>query len=235
MTAGSTSGYVLEPSITGVPVAGGDGRMFPVRRVLCVGRNYAEHAREMGHDVREPPFFFGKAPDAVTTDPVVPYPPLTRDLHHEVELVVAIGREPASATPDALRAAIFGYAVGIDLTRRDLQAEAKKLARPWFLAKSFRGAAPMGPLVPAERAGHPRSGRIWLEVNGACRQEGDLAQMIWSVEEIMAEFLRYDRLLPGDLVLTGTPAGVGAVRPGDVLRAGAADLPVLEVRIGPAG
>lgn len=233
MTAGSTSAYVLEPAITAVPVAG-DSRLFPVRRVLCVGRNYAEHAREMGQDAREPPFFFDKAPDAVTTEPVIPYPPLTKDLHHEVELVVAIGSEPASASPEAARAAIFGYAVGIDLTRRDLQAEAKKLARPWFVAKSFRAAAPTGPLVPAARAGHPRQGRIWLEVNGELRQEGDLGQMIWSVEEIVAELSRYDRLLPGDLIFTGTPAGVGPVRPGDALRAGAADLPTLEVRIGPA-
>jgi fumarylpyruvate hydrolase len=234
MAAGPTSGYAIPPAITGVPVADGDGRPFPVRRILCVGRNYAEHAREMGHDAREPPFFFNKAPDAVATGPVVPYPRLTRDLHHEVELVVAIGREPASGSPEDARAAIFGYAVGIDLTRRDLQAEAKKQARPWFLAKSFEGAAPMGPIVPAERAGHPRTGRIWLEVNGAPRQEGDLAQMIWSVEEILTELSRYDRLLPGDLVFTGTPAGVGPVGPGDAMRAGAADLPVLEVRIGPA-
>jgi fumarylpyruvate hydrolase len=236
MAAATTSGYVLEPAVTAVPVAGTDGRLFPVRRVLCVGRNYAEHAREMGHHDREPPFFFNKAPDAVTSGPTIPYPSLTADLHHEVELVVALAREVAAeATAEQARAAIFGYAVGIDLTRRDLQAEAKKLARPWFLAKSFRGAAPIGPLVPAERSGHPRAGRIWLEVGGALRQEGDLAQMIWPVEEIMQELARYDRLLPGDLIFTGTPAGVGAVKPGDVLRAGAADLPPLEVEIVAAG
>jgi fumarylpyruvate hydrolase len=208
----------MPPQPVTVPVIGGG--TFAVRRVLCVGRNYAEHAREMGHDGREPPFFFGKSAEAVTTSARVPYPPATRDLHHEVELVVAIGRAGAAIPPERARDHVAAYAVGVDLTRRDLQAEAKRLARPWFLAKSWLGAAPTGRLSPVEAAGHPRRGRIWLEVDGTVRQDGDLAAMIWSVDEIVAALSAYDRLLPGDLVFTGTPAGVGALAPGSRVRAG---------------
>jgi fumarylpyruvate hydrolase len=194
----------------------GDSRRFPVRRVWCVGRNYAEHAREMGADPsREAPFFFMKAADAVAvgdSDPAriaVPYPSATADLHHEVELVVALG-------PGAT---VFGYAVGIDLTRRDVQAEAKDKRRPWDMGKSFPGAAPVGPLHPAAAIGHPRRGAVRLSVNGRPRQEGDLGQMIYSVDEVIGHLSRYQTLLPGDLVFTGTPAGVGAVGPGDVMEA----------------
>jgi fumarylpyruvate hydrolase len=197
----------------------GKSGTFAVRRVFCVGRNYAEHAKEMGHSGREPPFFFGKAAEAIATAAEVPYPPATKDLHHEVELVVAIGREAAAIGADKVRSHIAGYAVGVDLTRRDLQAEAKRLARPWYLAKSWVGAAPLGSLVPVEAAGHPRRGRIWLEVNGTVRQQGDLAEMIWSVDEVLAALSAFDRLLPGDLVFTGTPAGVGPLVPGDRVRA----------------
>lgn len=216
-----------------LPVAGG-GR-FPVRRVFCVGRNYAEHAREMGHSGREAPFFFGKCAEAVTTAERVAYPPRTADLHHEVELVVAIGVGGRDIAAAGARAHIWGYAVGIDLTRRDLQAEAKKLARPWHLAKSWVGAAPMGMLEPASRIGHPRAGRIALAVGGALRQQGDLAQMLWSVEEILAELSRFDELLPGDLVMTGTPSGVAAVQPGDRLLAEIEGVGRLTVEIAAAG
>lgn len=213
-----------------IAVAGTADR-FPVRRVFCVGRNYAEHAREMGHDERELPFFFGKAPEALIEGRRVPYPPMTRDLHHEVELVVAIAAEAFDITADRARHCIFGYAVGVDLTRRDLQAEAKKLARPWYLSKSWIGAAPIGPLVPASILGHPRTGAIWLDVNGRRRQQGDLSQMIWSVEDIVAHLSRYDRLLPGDLIYTGTPAGVGPLQPGDQVAAGIEGLPRLEFTV----
>lgn len=212
-----------------LPVEG--GASFPLRRVFCVGRNYVEHAREMGHSGREVPFFFAKCAEAVTTAGRVAYPPCTADLHHEVELVVAIGTGGQDIEVGVARAHIWGYAVGIDLTRRDLQAEAKKLARPWYLAKSWVGAAPMGMLQPASRIGHPRAGRIALAVDGEVRQAGDLAQMIWTVDEIVAELSRFDALLPGDLIMTGTPAGVGAVRPGDRLQAEIAGVGGLEVEI----
>jgi fumarylpyruvate hydrolase len=208
--------YVIDAGEREVlPVAGTDGT-FPVRRVFCVGRNYAEHAREMGHDPdREPPFFFAKDAAALTLAREVPYPPATKDLHHEFELVVALGTGGENIPAARAQEHIFGYAVGIDLTRRDLQAEAKRLARPWYLAKSFVDAAPIGPLQPAAAIGHPRRGRLRLAVNGEPRQEADLAQMIWSIDEMIAILSRHDRLLAGDLVFTGTPAGVGPVRPGD--------------------
>lgn len=214
-----------------LPIVGSDQR-FPVRRVFCVGRNYAEHAREMGHDPnREPPFFFGKDAAALTTAERVPYPPATTDLHHEVELVVALAKGGQDLLPEQVRDHVFGYAVGIDLTRRDLQAEAKRLARPWYLAKSFLGGAPIGAIQPAGAIGHPQSGRIRLSVNGALRQDGDLTQMIWTVEEIAAILSQFDRLLPGDLIFTGTPAGVGAVGPGDRLEAEIAGVGRLEVML----
>lgn len=191
------------------------GGTLQVRRVFCVGRNYAEHAKEMGHDERDPPFFFMKSAEALVMGPEVAFPPMTSDLHHEVELVVAIGKEGASIPVEAARAHIAGYAVGIDLTRRDLQAVAKKQARPWALAKSWIGAAPIGPLHAPADIGHPRSGRIELKVDGTVRQAGDLAEMIWSVDEIIAELSRYDRLLAGDLIMTGTPAGVGPLVAGN--------------------
>jgi fumarylpyruvate hydrolase len=162
----------------------------------------------------------------------VPYPPATRDLHHEVELVVAIGAEMRAVEAGEAARHVYGYAVGVDLTRRDLQAEAKRLARPWFLAKSWQGAAPLGPLVPASSCGHPRRGKIWLDVNDSRRQAGDLAEMIWSVDEVLAALSGYDTLLPGDLVFTGTPAGVAALVLGDRVRAGVDGLPELAFEIG---
>ena len=200
----------------------GDDARFPVRRVYCVGRNYAAHAREMGKDPdREPPFFFLKPADSVVpANGRIPYPPLTNDLHHEVELVLAIGSGGANITEADALAHVWGYGVGIDLTRRDLQAQAKEMGRPWDWGKSFDAAAPCGPLRPVSETGHPETGRIWLSVNGEVRQDGDLAELIWSVPEIISLCSQASRLEPGDLIMTGTPAGVGAVVAGDVIAAG---------------
>lgn len=199
-----------------VPVRGGGG--FPVRRIYCVGRNYAEHIREMGNDEREPPFFFDKPADAVLIDGApMSYPPETADLHHEIELVVAIGRDGSDiAVSDAL-GHVFAYGAGLDMTRRDLQAVAKKAGRPWTFAKGFDQSAPLGVLARVEEIGHPQVGAITLAVNGAERQRGDLADQIWSVPETIACLSRYVALRAGDLIMTGTPAGVGAVVRGDVL------------------
>ncbi|MEZ5773974.1 MAG: fumarylacetoacetate hydrolase family protein [Hyphomicrobiaceae bacterium] len=208
---------VAPPAVTAVPMT--DGRLFPVRRIFCVGRNYAEHTREMGGDpAREPPFFFSKPADALVTKGAdTPYPPATGDLHHEIELVVAIGEGGAGiAVSDALRH-VLGYAAGIDLTRRDLQAAAKKAGRPWDMAKGFDRSAPIGAIAPATAIGHPAQGAITLEVGKAQRQTGDLADMIWSVPEIVAELSGLVRLEAGDLIFTGTPAGVAAVVRGDRL------------------
>lgn len=205
------------PSLVTVPVA--DGRLFPVRRVFCVGRNYAAHAREMGNDpTREPPFFFNKPADTLVTDGKdTPYPSQTNNLHHEIELVVAIGaggREIGVA--DAL-SHVFGYAVGLDLTRRDLQDDAKATRRPWDMSKGFDASAPISQIIPASRIGHPASGRITLKVNGTMRQSGDLADQIWPVPDIISTLSRFVMLAAGDLIFTGTPEGVAAISPGDVL------------------
>jgi fumarylpyruvate hydrolase len=194
-----------------VAVAGSRSR-FPVRRIFCVGRNYPEHAREMGaSDVRAPPFFFTKPADAVIeSGATVPFPSRTEDLHHEIELVVALGAG----------ARVFGYAVGNDLTRRDVQLSMKKQGKPWDTAKGFDHSAPITPIAPAESIGHPSRARIWLEVNGGLRQNGDIADMIWAVPEIIAELSTWFELSPGDLIFTGTPAGVGPLKPGDSVRGG---------------
>ncbi len=207
-----------------VPVVGSTD-LFPVRRIYCVGRNYADHAREMGHSEREAPFFFAKPADAVCAVAEggvgkIAYPARTSDLQHEVELVVAIGRRGAALRPAQSGALIWGYAVGIDLTRRDLQAEQKKLGRPWEIGKGFDQAAPVSAIRPLLPSGRVDSGRIWLEVNGQRRQDGEVAAMIWGVDEIIAELSGYFSLAPGDLIFTGTPAGVGRFDPGDKLRAG---------------
>jgi fumarylpyruvate hydrolase len=211
-------------------VVGTDARV-PVRRIWCVGRNYAAHAREMGADDREPPFFFSKPADALVTSGEVPYPPATRDLHHEVELVVALAGGGRDLAPEAALALVYGYAVGLDLTRRDLQHEAKKAGRPWDMAKGFDHSAPVGPLTRAADCGHLRAGRIALRVNGQLRQEADLADMTWNVGETLAHLSRLVGLQPGDLVFTGTPEGVGAVAVGDVLEAEVDRLTPLSVRI----
>ena len=200
---------------------------FPVRRIYCVGRNYADHVREMGHDPRQDlPFFFSKPADAVVASAPLPFPPRTAELHHEVELVVALHRRGADvAIPDAA-AMIFGYAVGIDLTRRDLQAEAKKSGRPWDMAKGFDHSAPIGPLTMGIP---PASGAISLSVNGLVRQRGDLKEMIWSVAEIIAALSTYVEVAPGDLIFTGTPAGVGPLKRGDSVRGMIAGIEPIEI------
>jgi len=211
--------YVIaEPKTTSVPVARNDAR-FPVRRVYCVGRNYAAHAREMGHDPdREPPFFFSKPADAlVESGRTLTFPTMTDDLHHEIELVVAIGVGGSDIPVARALDHVYGYAVGLDMTKRDLQAEAKKLGRPWDLSKGFDESAPCGPIRPASEIGHPDRGIIRLEVNCEERQTGDLSQQIWSVPEVISHLSRYVRLEAGDLIMTGTPAGVTKVSPGDQL------------------
>jgi fumarylpyruvate hydrolase len=195
-----------------------DGTFLPVRRIFCVGRNYAEHIREMGNDERDPPFFFTKPADAVViNDAHIAYPGMTTDFQHEIELVVAIGEGGRDIAESDALAHVFGYAAGLDMTRRDLQAVAKKAGRPWDMAKGFDQSAPVGTIVRASEVGHPAKGAITLSVNGAERQRGDLGDQIWSVPETIAYLSRFVALAPGDLIMTGTPAGVGAVMAGDVL------------------
>jgi fumarylpyruvate hydrolase len=203
------------PPQIALPVQG--GAKLPVRRVFCVGRNYAAHAREMGGDPnREPPFFFTKPADAlVSAGADTPYPPATEKLHHEMELVVAIGTGGTDIKAADALDHVFGYAAGIDLTRRDLQDEAKAGRRPWDMSKGFDASAPIGEILPASLCGHPAAGRIRLLVNGETRQDGDLADQIWPVPEIIAALSRLVRLAPGDLIFTGTPEGVGPLNRGD--------------------
>lgn len=217
--------------VPAIPIAGVD-TFFPVRRIFCVGRNYAEHAREMGADpTREAPFFFCKPADAaVPGGGDIPYPALTHDLHPEVELVAAIGMPGAQIAPAQALEHVFGYAVGLDMTRRDLQSELKDKRRPWDMAKGFDRSAPISEIHPVSEVGHLAAGRIELEVNEEVRQSGDLADMIWNVSEIIANLSRFIELRAGDLVFTGTPAGVGAVERGDRLEARVAELATLEVR-----
>ncbi|MEX2628911.1 MAG: fumarylacetoacetate hydrolase family protein [Tistlia sp.] len=195
------------------------GDRFPVRRIFCVGRNYAEHAREMGFDPdREPPFFFMKPADALRSEAEgFPYPTQSENVHHEVELVVALGKGGKEVAKDRALDLIYGYAVGLDMTRRDLQGAMKKAGRPWEAGKAFDASAPCGELQPAARIGHPKSGRISLTVNGEARQTGDLSELIWSVPETIEHLSALFELKPGDLIFTGTPAGVGPVVPGDVM------------------
>ena len=224
--------YVIAPPpIVAVPVAGGG--LFPVRRVFCVGRNYAEHAREMGHEPgREPPFFFSKPADALVVDGAdTPYPPMTADFHHEIELVVALGSGGTEIDASTALSHVWGYAAGIDFTRRDLQQQAKKAQRPWDMAKGFDHSAPIGAIAPASRVGHPARGAIALSVNGVARQRGDIADMTWNVSEIIAELSRYVELAAGDLIFTGTPAGVAAVVRGDVLAGSVEGVGAVSARI----
>ncbi|MBB1601017.1 fumarylacetoacetate hydrolase family protein [Variovorax sp. UMC13] len=232
------TGFVLPaPAVTSVPVAGGRGA-FPVRRVYCVGRNYADHALEMGVDPRaEPPFFFCKPTDTVVSNPTgavpVPYPPQTQNLHHEVELVVAIGKGGANIAVEDAASHICGHAIGIDMTRRDLQLAMRKSGKSWEIGKTFERCAPVGPIVPLDQTGELTQGAIALTVNGAPRQASDLSKLIWSTREIIAALSRYFTLAPGDLIFTGTPEGVGAVVEGDLLEASVAGLGTLQVRITP--
>jgi fumarylpyruvate hydrolase len=212
---------IFEITSSVLPIAGTD-QTFPVRRIYCVGQNYADHAREMGNDPdRNPPFFFTKPADAVVpSGGQAPYPPKTSNLHHEIELVVAIGKGGSDIPVDQALDHVFGYTVGVDLTRRDLQAEAKKAGRPWDMAKGFDHSAPMASLHPAAEIGHPASGRIWLKVNDEARQDSDLAKQIWSVPEAVSYLSTLVRLEPGDLLMTGTPEGVGAMVRGDRISGG---------------
>lgn len=223
---------VFEIKAPVLPVAGMDA-VFPVNRVFCVGRNYADHAKEMGADpTREAPFFFSKPASAVfVPSGEVPYPTRTADLHHEVELVVALSKGGSSLSLEQARAAVFAYSVGVDFTRRDLQAEAKKQGRPWDVSKGFDFSGPVSALVPAANTGWLDKGAISLTLNGTEKQHGDLSDMIWKVDEIIAELSTYYTLQPGDVIFTGTPAGVGAVNRGDLVQVEIKGLGSLEFRM----
>ena len=223
------------PAAATVPLAGGGE--FPIHRIYCVGRNYAEHAQEMGHTGREPPFFFLKPAD--TAVPVaegetgsIEYPPLTANFHHEIELVVAIGQGGRNIKAADAPSHIWGYAVGLDMTRRDLQNDMKKQGRPWCIGKAFEQSAPIGTIVPKASTGELLRGAITLHVNGALKQKGDLADLIWSVNETIEQLSNAWTLQPGDLIFTGTPAGVGAVVRGDVMEGAIAGLGSLRVAVG---
>lgn len=231
-SAPSSSSYVFEPAARAALPVVGSTALFPVNRVYCVGRNYSEHAREMGHDPdREPPFFFKKNPDNVLHDGTFPYPSASEDVHHEIELVVGLCEGGDNIPVERALDCVFGYAVGIDMTRRDLQAEAKRLGRPWDTAKAFEKSAPCSPIVRVEEIGHPVRGEIRLEVNGVVRQSGDISQMIWGVPETIACLSTLFTLRAGDLIFTGTPAGVGAVARGDLLDGSVEGVGTLQVRV----
>jgi fumarylpyruvate hydrolase len=227
--------FVLTPpALVTVPVAGGGD--WPVHRIYCVGRNYADHAVEMGFSGREPPFFFMKPADAVVAvaegqTGVIDYPSLTANLHHEIELVVAIGTGGSGIKAADAPGHIWGYAVGLDMTRRDLQNEMKKQGRPWCIGKAFEQSAPIGPIVPMARTGELLRGAISVSVNGATKQKGDLADLIWSVNETIEQLSAAWTLQPGDLIFTGTPAGVDAVVRGDVMEGAIAGLGTLRVAV----
>jgi len=228
--------YVIAaPPIAALPVEGTHAR-FPVHRIYCVGRNYAEHSREMGGDPdRESPFFFVKPADAVVGDGNdFPYPTQTQDVHHEIELVVALGKGGKDIATDDALACVYGYAVGLDMTRRDLQNDMREKKRPWDIGKSFAQAAPIAPIHRAAEVGHLAKGAITLDVNGTRRQTGDLADMIWDVPHTIAFLSTYYELLPGDLIFSGTPSGVAAVVPGDRLDARIEGLTPLSIVVAPA-
>ena len=223
------------PAAVSVPVTGRSER-FPVHRIYCVGRNYEEHAKEMGFTGREPPFFFLKPADAVVVADVgqtapLPYPSLTNNLHHEIELVVAIGVGGRDIRAEDASKHIFGYAVGLDMTRRDLQGEMKKQGRPWSIGKGFDHSAPIGAITPAEQVPHIETAALWLQVNGQDRQRSHVSQLIWNIGEIIEHLSQAWALQPGDLIYTGTPAGVAAVERGDTLRGGVDGLCDIELKV----
>jgi len=228
--------YVFSPPQPATVALAGESTRFPVRRIFCVGRNYAAHAREMGKDPdRDPPFFFTKPADAVVdSGEVVPYPPETSNFHYEIELVVAIGREGFEISRDAALDHVFGYAVGLDLTRRDLQFEARDKGRPWDWGKAFDRSAPVAPIHRVRDGHHLAKGRIWLAVNGDIKQDADLAELIWSVPDIISIVSRSMVIKPGDLIMTGTPAGVGPIVTGDTITGGIDGLGGIETVIGAA-
>lgn len=229
--------YVFTPpTLTAVPVAGSSD-LFAVRRVYCVGRNYAAHAREMGFDPdREPPFFFCKPADAIV--PVadgqtleLSYPSQTQNYHYEAELVAVIGKSGADIPVESALDYVWGYAVGLDMTRRDLQMKMREMGRPWEIGKAFDASAPMGPIHPASKVGHPKQAGIWLTVNGETKQRSDVSHLIWSVAETVAYLSQFFRLEPGDVIFTGTPEGVGAIKTGDSIVTGVDGLGELKARI----
>lgn len=219
------------PETPSVEVAGRAGR-FPVHRVYCVGRNYAAHAREMGHSDREAPFFFLKPADSVIpSGSEFAYPPKSKDVHHEMELVVALKSGGTDIAVEAALEHVFGYAAGLDMTRRDLQGQAKEKGRPWDVGKSFEGAAPCGAIKPVDAGGHPEAAAIWLKVNGEARQNGDIADLIWNVPEVISHLSGLFTLRAGDLIYTGTPAGVAAVQPGDDLHGGIDGVGEIKIKV----
>ncbi|HKK37374.1 MAG TPA: fumarylacetoacetate hydrolase family protein [Paracoccaceae bacterium] len=224
--------FTIPPApVHSLPVRGTSAR-FPVRRIYCIGRNYAEHAVEMGGDPdREPPFFFMKPATAADPSGEFPYPEQSEDVHHEIELAAALGLGGRNVEVQDALSLVWGYGVALDMTLRDLQNVAKKASRPWETAKAFERSAPISELVPAEEIGHPDKGAITLEIDGEIRQSGDLAQMIWKLPEIVATLSRHFELAPGDLILTGTPAGVGPVHRGQTLRGTVEGVGVLETRV----
>ncbi len=229
-------GYVIAAAGQAVVPIDGSTELFPVHRIYCVGRNYADHAKEMGFSEREAPFFFMKPADAVLPVPAgtvgeMPYPGETTNLHHEIELVVAIGRAGREIAQSRASSHIWGYAVGLDMTRRDLQFALRDKGRPWDVAKGFDSSAPVSPLKPIAATGEVASGAIWLEVNGQKRQASDVSKLIWNVNETIEHLSRYYSLQPGDLIFTGTPEGVGAVQRGDLMTGGIAGVGGLQVRV----
>jgi fumarylpyruvate hydrolase len=225
--------YAFEPApVVTLPIEGTDA-VYPVRRVYCIGRNYAAHAIEMGHDPnREPPFFFQKNPNNLTTGDSFPYPDQTKDVHHEIELIVALKSGGTNIPLDRALDYVFGYGVGLDMTRRDLQGVAKEMGRPWEVGKAFEDSAPVSALRTVADVGHPDAGLVQLQVNGAAKQTGDLNQMIWKVPEMISYLSDFFELAAGDVIMTGTPSGVGAVVKGDVMHchvAGVGDLTVTVV------
>jgi fumarylpyruvate hydrolase len=226
--------YVIPLPPQPVIAVAGKSQSFPVRRIWCVGRNYLEHIKEMGQDEREPPFFFAKPADAIVPDGgTVPYPSLTKDLHFEIELVVALKSGGRNVPTGKALDLIYGYGVGIDLTRRDLQIASRDIKRPWEIGKAFDASAPCGSLRPASEIGHPSKGRIALTVNGKVRQDGDLSQMIWNVPEVINKLSEMVALAPGDVIMTGTPSGVGATVAGDRLDGEIAGVGKLAITMGP--
>ena len=219
------------PPVVALPIAGSDA-VFPVRRVYCIGRNYAAHTIEMGGDPsREAPFFFQKNPDSLDASGEFPYPPHSADVHHEAELAVMLRSGGVNIPVDAALDHVYGYAPALDMTRRDLQAEQKRLRRPWEIGKAFERSAPVGPVHPVSVVGHPSHGRIALTVNGELRQEGDLSHMIWKVPEMISYLSEYFELAAGDVILSGTPSGVAAVSRGDVMEVEIAGLGAMTVRV----
>ena len=224
--------YVIDkpPRIT-APIKNTDA-LFPVRRIYCIGRNYADHAIEMGHDPdREPPFFFQKNPDNSDFSGTFTYPAKSQDVHYEIELVIAIGKGGKDISLDSAVTHVYGYALGLDMTRRDLQGEMKKMGRPWEIGKAFEKSAPMGPIIPASDLGHPVQGLIDLKVNGVLKQKGDLNQMIWKTADIISYLSTYYELAAGDLIMSGTPAGVGPIVKGDIMTGSISGMGELIVKV----